>query len=274
MTTLQAIVLGIVQGLTEFLPVSSSGHLVLVPWLAGWTIDPRTAFAFDVLVQLGTLSAVIVYFRVDLWQLVRAALSGLLSGKPFASNEARLAWMLLVASIPAAMLGLLFKSRVESAFTSPRAVGGFLLLTSALLAISERVGKRTKDVRALTALDALLIGLAQAASLFPGVSRSGATISGGLLRELNRKQAARFAFLMAVPIMLGAGFIAAMDMVRLTNLQANLVAVLAGVASAAVVGFLSIRWLLAYLSKNSLKPFIIYCAIVGALAILLGTIRG
>lgn len=274
MTLPQAFILGIVQGLTEFLPISSSGHLVLIPWLAGWSIDPQAAFVFDVLVQLGTLAAVIFYFRGDLWQLVRAAVQAALAGRPFGTAGARLAWLLVAASIPAAVLGLLFKSQVEAAFASPPVVGGFLLLTALLLAVSERIGNRIRTLESLTLMDSIVIGLAQALSLLPGVSRSGATISGGLMRDLERPQAARFAFLMAVPIMLGAGVVAALDLTNIPNLQANLAAILVGAAGAALVGFLAIRWLLAYLAHNSLRIFIYYCTAVGLGAVLLGSIRG
>lgn len=274
MTLPQAFILGIVQGLTEFLPISSSGHLVLVPWLAGWTLDPQAAFVFDVLVQMGTLAAVIFYFRSDLWHLVRAALQAALTGRPFGTSGARLAWLLVAASVPAAVVGLLFKGQVEAAFASPRAVGGFLLLTALMLTISERIGKRLRTVESLTLVDSIVIGFAQVVSLFPGVSRSGATISGGLVRDLERPQSARFAFLMAVPIMLGAGLVAAIDLTKIPNLQANLAAILVGAASAALVGFLAIRWLLAYLAHNSLRVFIYYCTAVGLGAVLLGSIRG
>lgn len=273
MTILQALILGIVQGLTEFLPISSSGHLVLVPWLAGWTIDPQAAFVFDVLVQLGTLAAVIFYFRADLWLLLRAALSGLLAGRPFERPNARLAWLLVGASAPAAILGLLLKAQVEAAFASPQAVGGFLLLTALILAISERLGSRSRTVENLTFYDAIVIGLAQAISLLPGVSRSGATISGGLMRDLDRPQAARFAFLMAVPIMLGAGAVTLLDLAAIPDLRTNLIAILIGGTSAALVGFLAIHWLLGYLARNSLKVFIYYCTLAGLAAIAVGAIR-
>lgn len=274
MTLPQAFILGIVQGLTEFLPISSSGHLVLIPWLAGWTIDPQAAFVFDVLVQMGTLAAVIFYFRSDLWHLVRAALQAALAGRPFGTAGARLAWLLVAASAPASVVGLLFKGQVEAAFASPRAVGGFLILTALMLTISEWIGKRLRTLESLTLLDSIVIGFAQAISLFPGVSRSGATISGGLVRDLERPQAARFAFLMAVPIMLGAGLVAAIDLTEIPNLRANLAAILVGAASAALVGLLAIRWLLAYLAHNSLRVFIYYCTAVGLGAVLLGSIRG
>lgn len=273
MTIVQALILGIVQGLTEFLPISSSGHLVLVPWLAGWTFDPQIAFVFDVLVQLGTLAAVLVYFRRELWLVLTSALRGLRTGRPLDNFHARLGWLLVAASVPASLLGFLLKPQVESAFGSPAAVGAFLLITALLLALSERVGRRVRTMESLTALDALIIGTAQALALFPGVSRSGATISGGLARDLERPEAARFSFLMAVPVMVGAGVVAAVDLARIPDLPANLVAVLVGASAAAIVGFTAIHWLLNYLSHRSLGLFIYYCSMVGTAALIVGLIR-
>ena len=173
MTAFQALILGIVQGATEFLPVSSSGHLVLVPWLLGWQLDPQAAFVFDVLVQWGTLLAVIVYFWRELPGLALAALRGLIHGHPLESPAARMAWLLVLASLPAAVLGLVFKDTVEATFGQPTMVFGFLLVTSALLAVSEWLGHRTRSMESLRWTDALWIGLAQVLALFPGVSRLG-----------------------------------------------------------------------------------------------------
>lgn len=274
MTVLQALILGVVQGLTEFLPISSSGHLVLIPWLAGWTFDPQIAFVFDVLVQLGTLAAVIVYFRRELWLVLKSALRGLISGRPLTDPYARLGWLLVAASLPASLLGLVLRPQVEAAFDNPTAVGGFLLITALLLAFSERIGERVRSIESLTALDALIIGTAQALALFPGVSRSGATISGGLIRDLERPQAARFSFLMAVPVMLGAGVVASADLARMADLPANLTAIVIGAAAAAIVGFAAIHWLLRYLAYRSLGVFVYYCGLVGFAALIVGQIRG
>ncbi len=274
MNLLQACVLGIVQGLTEFLPISSSAHLVLVPWLLEWHFEPQAAFVFDVLVQDGTLLAVIAYFWRDLVGLARAALEGVLRRRPFDDPQARLAWLLLLASLPAAAAGLLFKDLVEAAFDSPAAVSSFLLITAALLLLGERYGRRLRELEALRPTDALWIGLAQALSLFPGISRSGATISAGLARGLGRPQAARFSFLMSIPVMIGAGAVALNDLADAPGLSSLLPALIAGTVAAAITGYLAIHWLLGYLVRRPLTLFAGYCAIVGLAGLALVLIRG
>ncbi len=273
MTLWQALILGVVQGITEFLPISSSAHLVFVPWVFGWRFDPQAAFIFDVLVQLGTLVAVILYFWQDLLRLAGAVLSSLRQGKLAATPDARLAWYVLLSSVPAAILGLAIKHWVERAFDSPAAVSAFLILTAAMLYFSERLGKRTRPMETITFMDALFIGLAQVLALFPGVSRSGATISAGLLRDVRRPDAARFSFLMALPVMLGAGGIAVIDLANMTNWTSHLGPLIVGFFSAAVVGYLAIRWLLAYLKQKPLTAFMFYCLLVGANGLLVGLLH-
>ena len=268
MTFWQALILGIIQGLTEFLPVSSSAHLVLVPYLLGWQIPAEQIFPFDVLVQLGTLAAVILYFWKDLWAIVVDWVKALFSGKPFASFNARLGWYLILATIPAGILGLLIKDAVEAAFQSPAATAGFLFVTAAILVAAEQLGKRTRDLNSLTWKDALWIGAGQALSIFPGVSRSGSTISVGMAWHLSRPAAARFSFLMSVPCMLAAGLLAVLDLRGMTSLGAFLPMLAIGFITAGVVGYLSIRWLLSFLGKHSLNTFAIYCAALGTLVLL------
>lgn len=274
MTAFQALILGIVQGATEFLPVSSSGHLVLVPWLLGWHLDPQAAFVFDVLVQWGTLLAVIAYFWRELVDVIQAAVLGLIHGHPLESPSARLAWLLVLASLPAAVLGLAFKDTVEATFGQPAMVFGFLLVTSAVLAVSEWLGRRSRSMDSLRWTDALWIGFAQVLALFPGVSRSGSTIAGGMTRNLRRPDAARFAFLMSVPIMIGAGLVALRDLMGLPDVGAQLGNLGIGFLAAAVVGYLAIRWLLRYLSHRPLTVFIAYTAVVGLVGLVLSIWRG
>lgn len=264
----QAILLGIIQGVTEFLPVSSSAHLVLTPFLLGWRLDEAVVFPFDVLVQLGTLLAVIIYFRRDLWEILRAVWTGLRSGKPFASQTARLGWLLVLATIPAGVLGLLIKDTVEAAFGSPQMTAIFLLATAGLLLIAERIGRKDRKLDSLTWKDALWIGLAQAISLFPGISRSGATMTGGMTRHLDRPSAARFSFLMMIPVMLAAGLLSILDLFDLPNFTSYLPAIAAGFIAAAVVGYLSIRWLLAFLTRRPLYVFSIYCVLLAGIVLL------
>jgi undecaprenyl-diphosphatase len=273
MTLLQGLVLGLVQGASEFLPISSSAHLVLVPWFLGWEFDPVPAFAFDVLVQWGTLAAVVVYFRAELWAIARAIVSGLRRRRPFEDPASRLGWLLLLASLPAAAVGAAFKSGIAATFDRPAAVSAFLLVTAALLAVGERVGARVRDIPALKWHDALWIGTAQILSLFPGISRSGSTIVGGLTRGLRREQAARFSFLMAVPIMFGAGLVALTDLASAQQASAYVPPLIVGLIAAAISGYAAIHWLLGYLARRPLTPFVVYCAALGGLGLLLNLAR-
>lgn len=274
MTILQSIILGIIQGLTEFLPISSSAHLVLTPYLLGWEFDPQAEFIFDVLVQLGTLLAVIAYFWRDLVGIVRAFILGIWHKKPFAEPQARLGWLLIIASIPAVLAGVFFKDMVEQAFASPLATALFLILTAGFLVSAEILGKRARALDQLTGLDALVIGIFQAISLFPGVSRSGSTITGGMLRGLDRRAAARFSFMMSVPVMLGAGALTILDLFQAPNFTAQLPPLVLGFVTAALVGYLSIRWLLGYLARHSLYSFAIYCLAFSAIVCIVFFVRG
>ncbi len=273
MTLLQSIVLGIIQGLTEFLPISSSAHLVITPYLLGWKFPAQDGFIFDVLVQLGTLVAVILYFREDLYHIIRAVLEGLIRRQPLAESESRLGWFLVLATIPATVAGVLFKDLVENAFASPLAAGLFLLGTALLLVLAEWLGKRQRKMDNLTWLDALVVGLFQAVSLLPGISRSGATISGGMLRNLERPTAARFSFLMMVPVMIGAGGVAVVDLIQSSTASGQIPTLLAGFVVAAIVGYFSIRWLLSYLARRPLYLFAIYCLVVSLVVVLVSFIR-
>lgn len=267
MTLFQSILLGIVQGLTEFLPISSSAHLVIVPRLLGWNIPATEAFIFNVLVQVATLVAVIAYFWKDLITILRAVVAGLVKRDPFSEPQARLGWLIVAATIPAGMFGVLIKDQVEAAFSSLLATGLFLLVTAGLLTIAEHLGKRQRDLESLKLVDAIWIGVAQAAAIFPGISRSGATITGGMLRGLERPAAARFSFLMSIPIMLAAGLLAVLDLLEIPNFGQLLPVFIPGFVVAAITGYLSIRWLLKYLTQRPLSVFIYYCLAVGLLCI-------
>ena len=274
MTILQSIILGIVQGLTEFLPISSSAHLVLTPYLFGWQIPADDAFIFDVLVQLGTLVAVIAYFWADLWAIVKAFLTGIWRKQPFADAQARLGWYIILATLPAVLGGFLIKDMVEAAFDSPIATALFLLVTAALLVAAERVGRRTSQMQAMNWIDAVIIGVFQLLAVFPGVSRSGSTIAGGMFRNLDRTSAARFSFLMSIPAMLGAGVLASIDLARMPNFASQLPTLAAGFVAAAVVGYLSIRWLLGYLTRRPLYIFAIYCVGLCLVILIFAVVRG
>jgi len=268
MTIFQAFILGIVQGLTEFLPVSSSGHLVLAPYSFGWNIPADQAFIFDVLVQMGTLVAVIVYFWKDVVAITRAIFTGLFQRQPLADPHARLGWQVFVATIPTGLGGLLLKDTVESVFGSIGATAVFLFVTAVLLLLAERVGKRERTVEQITWLDAVLIGCFQLLAVFPGVSRSGSTIVGAMTRNLDRPSAARFSFLMSIPIMIAAGLISIFDLLEMPGLSGFLPQIWTGFITAGIVGYLSIRWLLGYLAKRPLYVFSVYVTIVGLVTLI------
>ena len=274
MSWFQALVLGIVQGLTEFLPVSSSAHLVLVPWALGWDLQPEAAFVFDVLVQLGTLVAVVIYFWPDLMHMLRSTLRAAITRRWTDDADLRLTWLVVLGTIPAVVAGLLLKPAVEAAFGSPAAVSAFLLVTAGLLFAAEKASRRTAPLEAATWADALWVGLAQALSIFPGISRSGSTIAAGLARGLQRPAAARFSFLLSIPVMIGAGLVAGLDLAALPDAAAYVPTVLVGFVAAAVVGYISIRWLLAFVSRHSLSVFSVYCLAAGLAGLLLSWLRG
>lgn len=271
MDLFQAFILGIVQGATEYIPVSSSAHLVLVPWLLGW---PDAPFAFEVLVQWGTLVGVFIFFWQDIWLITKAVLLGIVQGKPLATFEAKLGWLVIIATIPAVVIGWLFKDFFESAFAVPAYAGGFLILTALLLIIAERYGSRQRELTELGWFDAVLVGFWQAAAILPGISRSGATIGGAVLKGFNRTAAARFSFLMSIPVLLGAGLVALNDLLEAGTLAKELPTISVGFVAAAISGYACIRWLLYYLQRHSLNIFAMYCIAVSLLTIIVAIVRG
>jgi undecaprenyl-diphosphatase len=274
MTIFQSILLGIVQGLTEFIPISSSGHLVLIPHLLGWEISAEAGFIFNVLVQVATLIAVIGYFWGDIVVILNSTIKDLIKLQPTAHSESRLGWLLITATIPAGLFGLFFNNAFERAFNSPAATSVFLLVTAGLLVAAEKVGKRTRTLMEINRNDAIWIGVSQILALFPGISRSGATITGGMTRNLDRPAAARFSFLMSIPIMLAAGIFASFELTRIPNYIELLPTFTAGFITSAITGYLAIRWLLKYLVNHSLYGFAIYCAAFGILNLAIILARG
>ncbi len=264
MTIIQSVVLGLIEGLTEFIPVSSTAHMLVAQRIFG--IPASTSmFACLVLVQLGPLLALLVYFWKDLWMLFRAFFT-----RPFATAQNKLAWYIIFASVPALLAGFLLKDLVQSLFQSPLAEAAIRFFTAALLLLlAEWLGKRTRSLDAITWLDAIIIGLFQVLAVFPGASRSGSAISGGMLRNFERASATRFAFLLSAPIMLAAGGYESLAVVKAGGLHGMLPPLAAGIVVAAVVGWLSIRWLIAYVSHHSLYAFALYCAILGGACLVL-----
>jgi undecaprenyl-diphosphatase len=267
MNLFQSFLLGILQGLTEFIPVSSTAHLLIGQRILGIPANDAM-FSFLVLVQLGTILSLIVYFWKDLWKILRATLSSVRhlvardTGK--LDPDARLGWYIILATIPALIFGYLLKSAVEALFKTPLLEAAIrLLITAAVLSLAEWLGKRNRVIEKMTWLDALFVGIAQVLAVFPGASRSGTTISAGMARGLDRPSAARFAFLMSIPVMLAAGGYQALDLLKMSGLGSFLPLLAVGFVIAAVVGWLAIKWLLGYLNKHSLYVFAAYCGVVG-----------
>lgn len=255
---LEAALLGVVQGLTEFLPVSSSGHLLLGQYFLGLSQD-RFGLPFDVALHLGTLVAVIAFFWRDLLGMAGAFARSLLPGRRnFADPQQRLAYLILASTIPAALIGFFLESFFENTVRSPWVVAFNLVVVGVLFILAEGVGSKTRSADKLRFVEAVGIGLAQAAALVPGVSRSGATITLGLFLGLRREEAARFSFLMSVPIIAGAGFLQLADAVSQGMSRSEALIFGAGFVSSAVVGYLAIRFFLRYVIHHSLRAFAYY----------------
>ena len=266
MDYLQSLIMGLVQGLTEFLPVSSTAHLILTPSIFGWKLTPeftQARFAFDILVQWGTLVAVLVYFWRDLWNIGCAVATGLIKRDPFGTTDARLGWLTVVATIPAVVAGVGLNHEIERLHARPFVIVGVLIVFSGMIYAIERLGRRNRSLDQLNWRDALVIGLGQALAIVPGVSRSGATICGGLLVGLDRTAAARFSFIVSIPALTGAGILAIHELGKSQHLAAILPSMLLGTAAAAIVGFACIHWLLGYLARHSMDIFVWYRVLAG-----------
>ncbi|MEN6554332.1 MAG: undecaprenyl-diphosphatase UppP [Methanobacterium sp.] len=279
-TIIQAIILGIVQGLTEFLPVSSSAHLVLVPPLINVNYaNPSQAVAFDTLLHLGTLLAVIAYFWKDIIHIITGFVSSILDifrGK-FRTGlredpSKRLVWLLVIGTIPAALTGILLNKQFEALFNNYAAVGFFLIITGVLLWAAERVKTGHKEIKEVSFKNALSIGIFQAFAIAPGISRSGSTIAAGLFSGLERELAARYSFLLAIPTIAGAALVQVKDIG--TGLEANTAALVSGFLAALIVGFLAIKLLLKLIKERTLMIFAYYCWIVGAATLIISYLYG
>lgn len=272
MDIIQAIIMGMVQGLTEFLPVSSSAHLVIVPELMG----VQSSLAFDTLLHVGTLVAVVGYFWKDILAMIKAFVSSLkdlfrgnfkegIKEDPFK----RLTWLVVVGTIPAGLMGVLLKDQFESLFSSVAAVGFFLLVTGFILWGAEWIAKRNndkegKEIKEVTFTNSLVIGLFQGFAIAPGISRSGSTIAAGLFSGLDRKLAAKYSFLLSIPAILGAALIQTKDIV---SFDSNLSVMIGGFLSAVIFSYLAVKFMMGYIQKHSLIVFSYYCWIVGALTL-------
>jgi len=264
----EAALLGILQGLGEFLPISRSGHLIAVPWLLGWD---EHGLAFDVALHVGTLLAVLYAFAPDWIRMLRASARDLREHRALRSSDARLLGLLALATVPGGVAGLLLDSWAETTFRSPALVASSLALMGVGLGLADRLGRGERTLAGIPLSHALLIGAAQAVALIPGVSRSGATISAALLLGYRREEAARFSFLLATPITVGAGLLKIPD---LASGDASVGAVVAGVVAAGIVGLAAIRWLLRYVRTRSYLPFVVYRLVFAAVIALTLVIRG
>lgn len=271
MELFKAFLLGTIQGITEFLPVSSTGHLILAEKLLGVS-QATYGLTFDAALHLGTLVAILWYFRQDWLELVSSIVQ---TNEPeqIVRKNRRLIRLLLIGTVPAVIFGLLLEGTVDTLFRSPQIVAWSLILFSGVLYYVEKVGKRNKDISKLNLLDGLVIGCAQAVALIPGVSRSGITIAAGIWRNLTRAEAARFAFLLSAPIVLGAGGKKMIDTVGLftdgTITSSHLLFFVVGMVSATISGYLTIKYFLNFLSHHTLYPFIVYRLVLGILVIFL-----
>ena len=263
-TILEAIALGIVQGLTEFLPISSSGHLILAEWATGWQGELMNSLTFDVALHVGTLAAVLWYFWRDWLQFGRAVVNVLRGRAP--EYEARLVWYIALGTIPAVVLGLRYEHVVESLFRNPLLVAAALAAGSLLMWLADRYSARTSFLANMTLGHAAFVGIAQAAALVPGISRSGITISAALAAGYRREDAARFSFLLSTPIIAGA----ALHKMRHLSFQGHAMwGCILGTICSAVVGYLAIRFLIRYLERHSMNIFVWYrLALAGAVVLL------
>lgn len=275
----KAIVLGAVQGVAELLPISSSAHLILVPWFFGWT---NPGLTFDVALHLGTLAAILIYFWHDLWGMLTALLRGIATRRPLSEPNSRLALYVIVASIPGAFFGALFDSRIEERFHVENASSGALLTIAAalivmglLLALAERVALHRRALGDLGWRDAIIVGVAQAFALLPGVSRSGTTITTGLFLGMKRETAARFSFLLSAPITGGAALKKIYDLIKAGGLAADeRLPFVVGILTAGIVGYACIAWLLRYLQRATTIIFTVYRVLLGVIVIVLVLVRG
>jgi len=271
MPLLQVIVLAVVQGITEFLPISSTAHLYLTSWLLGWQTE---ALDFDIALHIGTLLAILLYFLRD-WLQILAQGFGVRYGRDEELKQnPMMLWLLAIATIPVGVFGFVLNKQAETTWRSPYVIGVMLVVVGVLMWLAERAGRMRRDLSSLNLPDSVAIGVAQALAIVPGTSRSGITISAGLFRDFDRQSAARFSFLLSAPAIAAAAGKALYDMHKHGGLQAILnVPFIAGVAVSALTGCAVIAWFLHYLRRSSLRPFVYYRIIFGIIVIALAFIR-
>lgn len=270
MELLRAAILGIVQGLTEFLPISSSGHLIIIPWLFGW---PDQGLAFDVSLHLGTLLALLLYFWRDWLNMFRTAAVDVQASRSWSTFRppTRLLLLIILGSVPAGIAGVLFSDAIEEHLREPWLVGVMLIVFGGVMLVADRMSSLSRSISSLGPVDAILVGTAQAVALIPGVSRSGATISMGLARNLNREAAARFAFLLGTPAFIGAALVELPDMVNEWSGQGAEMAI--GFICSFATGLAVIYYLLRFLRTRTLLTFVIYRWVLGTFVLVVAAAR-
>ena len=269
MSTLEAIVLGLVQGLTEFLPISSTGHILFVPALAGW---PDPGAAFSAVIQLGTMAAVLVYFRNDLWRMAVAFVKSFAGDRPLwrsSDSDARLGWYIVIGTIPISIIGIVFKDQIENNVRTLTLVAIVMILFSFVLMAADLKGAQNRDEKELTLRDGIIIGLFQALALIPGVSRSGSTISGGLFLGLNRESATRYSFLLSVPAVVLSGVFELRKIGDSTGASVGVAPTVIATVLAFVSGYFAIAFLLRFVRTHNFSVFVIYRVAVGVLMLVL-----
>lgn len=282
MEIIQAIILGIVQGLTEYIPISSSAHLIIIPWLFNWTDPAITSLSFDVALHLGTLVAVLWFFARDWVRLIRAWFISIKERKIAGDPDRRLAWYIVLGCIPGGIAGVLAESKIDQWFHQPNTpisknailvLAIIILLLAFALLIAEKSAKHTRSMEGLTFKDVVIIGLSQALAVFPGVSRSGSTITAGLALGLKREDAARFSFLLGAPIIAGAGAKSLIDLIQAGFTGNELILFPIGIVVAAITGYFCIKYLLTYLQKHSTDIFVYYRWALAGLIVLVAFLR-
>jgi undecaprenyl-diphosphatase len=271
MEILAAAILGIIQGLTEFLPVSSSAHLILAPWFFGWKPE---GIAFDVSLHVGTAIAILAFFWKDWIRLALELIAGFKEGKPLGNPHRKLAWFLIIGTLPAMVAGLALEKKVESELRSPLITVFTLTIFGVLLLIADRKSKQSRAIEMFSWADSLWIGFSQAIALIPGVSRSGITITTAMMRNSSRTSAARFSFLLSTPVIVGAGLLQGWHLIKAAHhpmegtapIQWPVLCV--GIMAAAITGFFCIKFFLRYLQTKSLAPFVIYRFLLAAVVLL------
>ena len=271
MPLLQVIVLALVQGLTEFLPISSTAHLYLTSRLFGWQLE---GLDFDIALHIGTLLAVLLYFARDWMRIIAQGFGIRIKGDDELKHNHMMLWLLAIGSIPVGMAGLAFNQQAETAWRNPFVIGGMLIAVGVLMYLAEKTGRQQRDLSSIDLPDAVFIGVAQALAVVPGTSRSGITISAGLFRNMTRESAARFSFLLSTPAIAAAAGKALYDMHKQGGLHGVLnTGFLVGVAVSALTGCLVISWFLHYLRRSGLRVFVYYRIIFGIIVIALAFIR-